>query len=84
MPNTTYGWMYAASWIVLLVGLVVDGINVITPEKLGLPVHAGAWAALFALVCRGLQSVLPALQRTPTSRDNSGPASNPDPMPRDR
>jgi hypothetical protein len=51
-------------------------------EKLGLSDVAMAWVAVVASVLGTLNGFLPPLQRLPSSKDNAGPASSPDPMPR--
>jgi hypothetical protein len=81
---TTYKLLYGAAWFCLLGILFCGGVTAIGPADLGLPSHAAAWVALFGLIFGGVQSFLPPIQRFPTSVDNAGPRSDPDPLPRDR
>lgn len=82
---TNYQLQYAAAWIVLILGLVTGAIVLVSdPTELGLSPVAYKWVAIVNTVLIGLGAVLPSIRRTPTAYDNPGPASDPDPQPRDR
>lgn len=80
---TTYQLLYGAAWIVFVGILFCGGVAAIGAGDLGLSPVMASWVGLAGLIFGGIQSFLPPLQRFPAKDDNSGPARNPDPMPRD-
>ena len=72
-----------AAWIVTIAAALCGAIQIAGGDKLGLGSIAMAWIAVIASVLGTVNGFLPPLQRKPAERDNSGPRSDPDPMPRD-
>jgi len=82
---TSYQIQFAAAWIVLVVGLLTGAIVLVSdPAELGLTTVTFKWVVVLNTVLIGLGAYLPSVRRPPTSYDNPGPASDPDPQPRDR
>jgi hypothetical protein len=80
---TSYTTLYTLAVIVTLTTAAIGAINLAGGGKLGLSDVTMAWIAVIAAVLGTLNGFLPPLQRWPSSRDDPGPKSNPDPMPRD-
>ena len=79
---TSYRTLYVAAWIVTIAAALCGAIQIAGGDKLGLSPVTMAWIAVIAAVLGTVNGFLPPLQRAPSERDDPGPRSNPDPMPR--
>lgn len=78
-----YQTLYALSVVVTAALALWTGISAAGGERLGLSPLVMAWLTVIFGTLGTLNGFLPPLQRWPVSRDDPGPRSNPDPMPRD-
>lgn len=79
-----YKTLYILALVVTIFLALWTGISAAGGDKLGIPPIGMAWLTVIAGALGTLNGFLPALQRKPSSYDDPGPMSNPDPMPRDQ
>jgi hypothetical protein len=79
---TNYATLYYLAVTVTVLSVFLGAIQTAGGVQLGLSPQAMAWIAVIASALAVLNGFLPPVQRFPSSKDNAGPASNPDPMPR--
>lgn len=78
-----YRTLYVFSIIITVSLAIWTGISATGAERLGISEMVMAWLTVIFGALGTLNGFLPPLQRWPVERDDSGPKSDPDPMPRD-
>lgn len=82
---TTYSLQYYAAWGVAIVSALTGVIAAVSdPAELGLGPVVYRWIVVFNAFLTVMATMLPSLRRPPASKDDAGPRTNPDPMPRDK
>jgi hypothetical protein len=81
MPSYSIQYYAGVFVAMLLAGLAI--LQAADPTDFGLTVVQGRWVGVVAAMLGVLAGALPSWRRPPVAKDDAGPKSNPDPMPRD-